>query len=176
MRKILHEFIAVYAIIITWLFCYQWQESRMKDYALRDYAIVNNKYLPLGSLEKETGRIKYYASRKHIPASLIMAIGDHENGLGTHTFGCKRIPWHIAWFKPIDEWQMLTCMEIVKEEMYDYAEVNNKYFKNDEELCQWIERNGKHFVRYLAKRYNHKDQKNWAYWVNRHWKKYQNGG
>ena len=172
MRNTISGLIAVYAIVMTVLFFGKVIDNRELQYHIRDYAITNGKYVPFKDKNKEVSLIRYYSEQKHVPINLILGIGAHEQGLGTHLFGVKKIAWDIIWFYPIEEWQILMCIRIVKEEMHDYAEKNKKFFRNDVEMLEWINKNRKAFTVFLAHRYCFKDRKNWAYWVNKHWFKY----
>ena len=108
-------------------------KGKQKDYALRDFAILHN--IPIEYTKKEIKNIEKYASKANVPVNLQKAIGMSEKGLGSHTFGVKRIRLETQIKYDIDLWQLVDSINIVKEEIYGYCFLNNKTFPNEKAMC-----------------------------------------
>jgi len=170
-NKMIELICAICLVIVSAYSVYQNFQIKKLKYAIRDFMVVNE--IPIEWTVKETKHIEKYCVIDTVPAALIKAIGQSERGLGSQNYGCKKIDLSIMLTMPIDEWQLCQCINIVKHEMYRYCELNNLYFKNDEEMLQYINTHKKHFMFQLANRYciNHAEE--WYSNVLTNWLKYE---
>jgi len=117
-------------------------------YTLRDFCAVND--IPVEYTQEEIKHIKKILCHGERAGSVDNAIGQSERGLGSHTFGCKKIDLKIQITMPINDWQLCQCISIVKQEMYRYCETNNLSFRNDTDMLEYIVNHKKHFMYQLA--------------------------
>jgi len=142
-------------------------EAKKYKYALRDYAIVNKDYVTLNDIEEEIGCIKKECSKAFVPYKLLYAMGEYEKGMGTNWWGVQRIALDIQKHTPIDKWQLLMAIRIVKQEMKAFALDNGHKYDSAEMLLEYVNEYKKKFVEYLHKRYCPKNER-WAkdvYWL-----------
>ena len=154
------------AVAFLWV-----NNQELRYQVLRDFSIAKGSYkLQL----KEIRDIKKFSKQATVPTGLIYGMGKHEKGFGTMSFGVKKVTvsYIDKIFLSFKYWQLFTCIDIVKQEMYKYCEFTNKFFRNDTEMLEYIETNKKGFTMFLAKRYCPNHQKDWAYWVLKYWKEY----
>lgn len=146
-------------------------ENKKLRYTIRDFAIVNE--IPIKYEIKELRKIDKYTRLMKAPRNLIKAIGMSEKGIGSHTFGVKRINYEIQLMFPVEDWQLIMCIIIVKQEMIKYAALNNMIFPHEDGLVKWIEKNKKGFTMHLARRYCPLNEEVWNRIVLSNWRKFE---
>lgn len=144
--------------------------NKMK-YALRDFAIVNK--VPIEYTEKEKENIDKYCKQFISIAPLIKSIGMSEKGLGSHTFGVKRISLETMNKYPIEDWQLIECITIINDEIDRYCKINNVYSHVKKDNIKYVNNNKRKFMYQLASRYCPENAENWYYNVFRNWKKFE---
>jgi len=156
--------IIIFIIIMIWNFTEIANlklENKKLKYALRDYAILNCEYVTIQDMQQDLINTKNECNKNSVPELLILAIEEHEKGLGTNWWGVKRIAIDIQKRYPIEKWQLVMAIRIVKQEMEKFAQKNNYTYNNEKELLEYINKHKKNFVYFLQKRYNANDI-NWA--------------
>jgi hypothetical protein len=138
---------------------------KQRDYALRDFAIVNE--IPIEYTVKEIALIKKVSAERGVPYALIMAIGMSEKGLGSHTFGVKKIDLAIMKRYPVDEWQLRQCVEIVRQEIIEFCLPVGEQTSTFE----YVNAHKRAFMYQLAARYCPLNQVRWYDNVLKNWKK-----
>jgi hypothetical protein len=175
MNKHLNRSVEILLVIFLFLLMgfSVWQNFQIKrlKYTMRDFAIVNE--IPIAYEVKERKKIRLYAEGAEAPEALILAIGMSEKGLGSHTFGVKKIRLDTMIGYPIDDWQLVDCIAIVKQEMYKYCEAQAVYFRSDKEMLEYINTQKKAFMYQLAGRYCPINQEVWFKNVLSNWKKFE---
>lgn len=104
-KKILIIFIFALTIVT---FC-QWMTIKELRYYLMDFQRANSLWKYSDSLIRE---LKKHCANDWI---IVYAIGYKERGLGTHTYGIKKIDRWIQASYPPPLWQMIQCRELVRE-------------------------------------------------------------
>jgi hypothetical protein len=152
---------------------YQWFIHKQDVNRYRDFCAVND--IPIAFQEKEIKNIKKYAIASGVPVGLIMAIGQSERGLGTHTFGVKKVNLEFQVFYNPDDWQLVQCVYICKKMMYAFCVINNLSFRNDKEMKEYIENHKTPFMYLLAERYCPLNAEEWYSNVLSNWHRYERG-
>lgn len=150
---------------------YQHCEGKKMFYALLDFMVVNE--IPVKWQDKELKKIIYFSNRENVPDKLIMAINKSERGLGSHTYGAKKIDMVIMFTHPVEDWQLLQCIKIVSEEMNIFIKNSGKEFASRIEMLEYIKAHKKEFALQLAKRYCPINEAIWFKNVLTNWRNYE---
>jgi hypothetical protein len=142
-------------------------EKKQLIYAIRDFAIVNE--IPIEYTQKEIALIKKLSAERGVPYALIMAIGMSEKGLGSHTFGVKKIDFTIMEKYPVDEWQLRQCIEIVRQEIIEFC----MPVSEQQNTLDYVSAHKIPFMYQLAARYCPLNQVRWYENVLKNWKKFE---
>ena len=155
---------------------YLWQGEKLKakefQYTLRAYRVVNKTNASRIDMKTEEKKIVKYSKKYNVPANLIKAIYVYENGMPLHDYGVTKIFSDIKRKYPVDLWQLIGCIKIVREEMDDYLVKNQQKPMTQEEIEEFVYKHKKDFVNDLARRYCPGNKKEWGKTVLGLWKKF----
>ena len=157
-----------------------WQHERMKakefEYTLRAYRVVNGTSASRMDMKGELKKIVKYSKKGKVPSNLIRAIYVFENGMPLHEYGVTKIFTDIKYKYPVDLWQLLGCIKIIREEMDYYLVKHQQEPLTEKEIKEFVYKHRKDFVSDLADRYCPDNKAEWGKTVLRLWKKFDKEG
>ena len=167
-------FISLITVVLLWQ--HDKFKGKMCEYALRNYRVVNKVSASRIQMKSELKRIVKYSKKYNVPHNLIRAICVYENGMALHEYGVTKIFTDIKYKYPVDLWQLLGCIKIIREEMDYYLVKHQQEPLTEKEIKEFVYKHRKDFVSDLADRYCPDNKAEWGKTVLRLWKKFDKEG